>query len=1303
MSGSLSGLPWTLSTLLFTTMTISLATLKQVKNTVIGNPQAKSQLAKDDDFIVTLVHSLTQPPPAEINADRAAHEALKIEAAHVVASLAHGSDNAIAVVLRARAIHHFIYALSTFTSSNSTPVLRHAYMRGLRACASGAADVVGPSLWGLKPERGMDGFSPSDDVEEQERRKQRTARMWADAKEALDYLFQVESMDIYLPLLVLPPPTSTPLSFPPSAQTASASTPIPIQKSRSASSSIPGPTTIPVVSSPVTGPTTPHTASLSSAAAPPPSSSAAAGISTPPPPPPFPSTPTLFTHAAHLLSTTLRSPAHRKAVAEWVPHHLRAAPSSTSMNKRARAVSLGRRGWETVGVNRDREKEREREMCAVKGVLGVLGFGVLGAGGASAGGGSKDPKVVEAALSALAALARDNPPVAAFLGKQGSDREYPPVLPHLLAFTKARAVDVQLAACLCVTNILRALPASNNHSHPTTAPASAVSPSSLVSLPHPYPTPTGAAPSPGATIGHMGSASVFPHATALIHSLQTSNPYPSAYPMAGGGSGFAYGSAGGAGPSEAIYSSLPLSSFGPVSGAGSGSGIPIGTSGGGTGGVAGSSGLGLASHNVSESVSAYSLVHNLPGGGSAPGPSQAAVEETCLRTVMNVVNRMLGLAFAGFRTGSGGYPGSGAGDSTSSGAGGNNGGGSAAARGAAAAAVASLAGGATTTGMAAARGAAAAAAAGGGAGGVLGDAELREAEREREAKYQAAMAGAVARTKACYILHNLVVDDPALCHLAYERGCLSHLGALVLAISPPEPPPLDWEEGEPESIRELREAALTALASLALHSDDIRRDITDSLRLLPAISRALRAGSSSSASAQLRAKHIGTRHAACQVVRAMSRSVSVLRTSIVDSGLGMDVLRIVLGQGTELGDRWGGSVSAGSSRSGISAAAGGGTPPSSSQHGKGREKDAEGLAHGLRGTPLWLGDDRRVIAAALSAVCNIVNDFSPLRPIYLEEKLMPRLVAIIRESQDAPLRLNALWAVKNLVRKTSTETKRDIMSHVGWAELNQFLTDPNLEMQEQAFNLLRNLAENEDGIAMVFRELTSSVLLEKLVYGLNSPSEDVVLQAAFALANLANGTQDQQDSIMQYPGILSALKTCLEEAPQSIRRPAVSCVFVLAKSNPRRRREMQEVGIVSTLKKICEWSGHGHGPSHGHTSHGSYSGSAAGNYGMSVSPTASTASGAWGGRSPTARASGMTFYHGSGGMASGGGGSTYGSWSGSGSSLHAHAAAHGIGGSGTTSRPWSTPHLGLLEDDRDVVNKARQALDWLEHGETYTM
>ena len=53
-------------------------------------------------------------------------------------------------------------------------------------------------------------------------------------------------------------------------------------------------------------------------------------------------------------------------------------------------------------------------------------------------------------------------------------------------------------------------------------------------------------------------------------------------------------------------------------------------------------------------------------------------------------------------------------------------------------------------------------------------------------------------------------------------------------------------------------------------------------------------------------KHVGTRYAACQSVRALSRAVAVLRTNIVDSGLGMDILNIVLGR--QLGEKSGVNV-----------------------------------------------------------------------------------------------------------------------------------------------------------------------------------------------------------------------------------------------------------------------------------------------------------------------------------------------------------------------------------------------------------
>ena len=105
-----------------------------------------------------------------------------------------------------------------------------------------------------------------------------------------------------------------------------------------------------------------------------------------------------------------------------------------------------------------------------------------------------------------------------------------------------------------------------------------------------------------------------------------------------------------------------------------------------------------------------------------------------------------------------------------------------------------------------------------------------------------------------------------------------------------------------------------------------------------------------------------------------------------------------------------------------------------------------------------LGEDGRVIGVALAAVCNILTDFSLLSPvrlffplfaflpgqlttfkfqIYLEEKLMPRLIYIIKESGDPSLR-STLWAVKNVLRKTSTETKKNVMSHLGSSHLVEY-------------------------------------------------------------------------------------------------------------------------------------------------------------------------------------------------------------------------------------------------------------------------
>ena len=118
----------------------------------------------------------------------------------------------------------------------------------------------------------------------------------------------------------------------------------------------------------------------------------------------------------------------------------------------------------------------------------------------------------------------------------------------------------------------------------------------------------------------------------------------------------------------------------------------------------------------------------------------------------------------------------------------------------------------------------------------------------------------------------LVMDEKELCQNAFDRGSLGKLSELVHTLTPPpaadNKAPPEWEEDEPKSLCCLREAALTTIAVLALADNDIRRDVTDGQRLLPPLASALTH------------RHTGVRYAACQCIRALSRSVAVARTSL---------------------------------------------------------------------------------------------------------------------------------------------------------------------------------------------------------------------------------------------------------------------------------------------------------------------------------------------------------------------------------------------------------------------------------------
>ncbi|KAI8349730.1 armadillo-type protein [Mortierella sp. GBAus27b] len=162
---------------------------------------------------------------------------------------------------------------------------------------------------------------------------------------------------------------------------------------------------------------------------------------------------------------------------------------------------------------------------------------------------------------------------------------------------------------------------------------------------------------------------------------------------------------------------------------------------------------------------------------------------------------------------------------------------------------------------------------------------------------------------------------------------------------------------------------------------------------------------------------VGVRAAACQCTRSLSRSVKNLRTDLVDAGIELPLFEL-------LSD-----------------------------------------------------SDPGVLSSATATLCNIVLDVCPMKKSFMERGIVAKFVKMIG-SGDNIVRLNALWAVKNLVFEADSDIKETVMRQFGYDNLALLLQDDDLPIQEQALNLLRNLAcKRKPDIELVFNGLGAGPLM----------------------------------------------------------------------------------------------------------------------------------------------------------------------------------------------------------------------------------
>lgn len=259
--------------------------------------------------------------------------------------------------------------------------------------------------------------------------------------------------------------------------------------------------------------------------------------------------------------------------------------------------------------------------------------------------------------------------------------------------------------------------------------------------------------------------------------------------------------------------------------------------------------------------------------------------------------------------------------------------------------------------------------------------------------------------RAPAVLSRLVIENPEFQKAAIDAGAVKKLAAILKKVSEsfsgsangfmngdtPHMPQEPASKSSPEYNHRMKvkEGVLRCLANLGLFKDEYRKKIVDAGILKTVVGACLKpltpiASPLPPENNSAEGNPPSVLIAACGCIRALSRSVSILRTSLTDAAVAIPMFSL--------------------------------------------------LRHE--------NDDVKI--AATAAVCNLVLDFSPMRKPIAEAGALEVLCDHVKGT-NGPLRLNALWALKHLMLEADITMKRRSLECLGVEYLMSIISKINAD------------------------------------------------------------------------------------------------------------------------------------------------------------------------------------------------------------------------------------------------------------------
>lgn len=251
-------------------------------------------------------------------------------------------------------------------------------------------------------------------------------------------------------------------------------------------------------------------------------------------------------------------------------------------------------------------------------------------------------------------------------------------------------------------------------------------------------------------------------------------------------------------------------------------------------------------------------------------------------------------------------------------------------------------------------------------------------------------------------------DDEQISRLALEANVVTKLVSIIKTA-----------DTENWSNSGLVAECLLGLAAISLHDGSFRNEVVDT-NVLPTIVTFMTAKTESPISQGA----LGLRKikiASCHVIRALARSMSLLRTGLTNVGIVDGILELLK------------------------------TDPNDTL--KAYEKvyvldefDKKQV----------IEDEMEIKSAVTAAVCNLIPEFSCLNTTMVEKGVLDELVKGAK-SDYLLLRLNSVWALKHAVNGLDKTRKQQVVDALGPEFLMEMCEHRTPDIREQGLSFLRNL------------------------------------------------------------------------------------------------------------------------------------------------------------------------------------------------------------------------------------------------------